>query len=537
MAHMYGAIPEGGRYELPPAIPNSMLYRVKQIQGVSKQILKLVPNSGQTSVGAGQKIIVSLPANSLVDLSTFEFNFTGQTQHNGNASASYNNNYVQTRFFPRNTASLIENLEIKINGQSRQNINQYGYLYNILYDYTCGDDANRKNRIGCNADPSNKAFYLKSGVRRRAGYPIGLYAVNGDNDWSCRDKDNYTIRQWLGILGGNASTTVIDTSIYGQVDIEITLAPAGVLILGAAIATATITALTTGTSEIGVATTGGSGTTGLVSSEGTSYSLSNIAFSITRYDMPSSYYDAVRSVLQSGATYKFYYPNYSCFQGIAASNKSGTTRFTLSTQSLDMVIGTFQIPNRDTQQQPMLGNITKKYVGTDAGQEFGSLDKTLNYALNSGQPVTLNNSKYFIRNGSGIKTCTWLCGNVRLAPENINEQFNGVLKAFNSQNDTLGGVYPGIQSIAHYQDQFYAHILSLNVSGEKDLYTVSGLNSSEIPISIGWEVVGGDALDNLDIGANGIFADTATTSCIPLLFACYSSHLEISAGRNVITMP
>jgi len=202
-----------------------------------------------------------------------------------------------------------------------------------------------------------------------------------------------------------------------------------------------------------------------------------------------------------------------------------------------MVIGTFQIPNRDTQQQPMLGNITKKYVGTDAGQEFGSLDKTLNYALNSGQPVTLNNSKYFIRNGSGIKTCTWLCGNVRLAPENINEQFNGVLKAFNSQNDTLGGVYPGIQSIAHYQDQFYAHILSLNVSGEKDLYTVSGLNSSEIPISIGWEVVGGDALDNLDIGANGIFADTATTSCIPLLFACYSSHLEISAGRKVITMP
>ena len=196
-----------------------MLYRVKQIQGVSKQLLKLVPNSGQTSVGAGQKIIVSLPANSLVDLSTFEFNFTGQTQHNGNASASYNTNYVQ---------------------------------------------------------------------------------------W-------LGIRQWLGILGGNASTNVIDTSIYGQVDIEITLAPAGVLMLGAAISTVTATALTAATSEIGVATTGGAGA-GAVAVEGTSYTLSNISFSITRYDMPSSYYDAVRSVLQSGATYKFYYPNYSCFQ-------------------------------------------------------------------------------------------------------------------------------------------------------------------------------------------------------------------------------
>ena len=134
MAHVYGEIPSGGNYSLPPAIPNAMLYRVKQIQGCSKQILKLVPNSGQTSIAAGQKIIVSLPPSAMVDLSTFEFNFTGQTQHGGNAAAGNQNNYVQTRFFPRNTASLIQNLEIKVNGQSRQNINEYGYLFNILYD-------------------------------------------------------------------------------------------------------------------------------------------------------------------------------------------------------------------------------------------------------------------------------------------------------------------------------------------------------------------------------------------------------------------
>ncbi len=56
------------------------------------------------------------------------FKLFGQTQRGGNASASYNNNYVQTRFFPRNTASLIQNLEIKVNGLSRQNINEYGLL-------------------------------------------------------------------------------------------------------------------------------------------------------------------------------------------------------------------------------------------------------------------------------------------------------------------------------------------------------------------------------------------------------------------------
>ncbi len=35
--------------------------------------------------------------------------------------------------------------------------------------------------------------------------------------------------------------------------------------------------------------------------------------------------------------------------------KGGTSRFNLSTQSLDMVISTFQVQDRGTQQAPVLG--------------------------------------------------------------------------------------------------------------------------------------------------------------------------------------
>ena len=99
----------------------------------------MVPTSGQISVSSDAKISFSLPPNFLVDLSTFEFNFTGRTQHGGHGPAwsttggtSTNAaNYVDKRYFPRNIASIIENLEIKINGMSRQSINQYNYLYNI----------------------------------------------------------------------------------------------------------------------------------------------------------------------------------------------------------------------------------------------------------------------------------------------------------------------------------------------------------------------------------------------------------------------
>jgi hypothetical protein len=79
MAASYSDVPPGGIVNVPPAIPSGMLYRVKQIQGVSKQTLKIVPLSGQLTASNGQKIIFTLPPNSLVDLSTFEMNFVGAT--------------------------------------------------------------------------------------------------------------------------------------------------------------------------------------------------------------------------------------------------------------------------------------------------------------------------------------------------------------------------------------------------------------------------------------------------------------------------
>ena len=556
MSVQYSDVPAGGLMSIPPAIPQGMLYRVKQIMGVSKQTLKMVPLSGQTTATNGQKIIVSLPPNSLVDLSTFEMNFVGTTQHRGNNVATNVANYVQKAYFPRNTASLIENLEIKINGQSRQNINQYGYIYNILHDFTCGHDAVAKNKIGCNSDPSLKAIWRIGQVARYAGFPLGC---TSDTSEGHLDRDNYTIRQWLGILGGNASTSIIDTSLYGDITIEITLAPSDVLMLSPATPALTTYASATN-NETGIATTLGT-TAALTASQGTGYTLSNIGFQIVRYDMPQSYYQAVAGVLEAGSVFKLYYPNYSSFMSTAqALPKGGTSRFNLSTQSLDMVISTFQVQDRGTQQAPILGLWGSSGVGCVPGDssfgfstatpstglaavsaavgEYGTYLKSFPFGLTVGWPKLLNNSKYFVRNGDGIQQCTYIVGNVRLIPETIPEQFNGVLRAWNAQNDVLGGLYPGIASLAHFQSQFYAHILSLNVTNEHDMYTVSGLNCSATPISIAWEVAGTSAAPaNIDRQAtsNGNIWATGATNATPIMIACYTSSLHVSSGRNVLT--
>jgi hypothetical protein len=192
-------------------------------------------------------------------------------------------------------------------------------------------------------------------------------------------------------------------------------------------------------------------------SQGTGYSLSNIGCQIVRYDMPQSYYQAVAGVLESGAVFKLFYPNYSVFMGTAQGlPKRGTARFKISTQSLDMVLSTFQVQDRGTQQAPILGLWSTNGVGSIPGDssfgcntgatntglvavasasgDYGTYTKSFNFGLIAGLGKTLNNSKYFVLNGDGISNCTYIVGNVRLIPEIIPEQFNDFLRAWNNSS-------------------------------------------------------------------------------------------------------
>ncbi len=107
-----------------------------------------------------------------------------------------------------------------------------------------------------------------------------------------------------------------------------------------------------------------------------------------------------------------------------------------------------------------------------------------------------NQSKYFVRNGTSLKQCRWGIGNVYFNYETIPEQFSNVLRAFNTQNDTLGGFHEGLTSLAAFQETYYAHILTLNVPGENDCFTISGLDASTLPTQVSWEYVGGEDVTN-----------------------------------------
>jgi hypothetical protein len=89
-------------------------------------------------------------------------------------------------------------------------------------------------------------------------------------------------------------------------------------------------------------------------------------------------------------------------------------------------------------------------------------------------------------------------------------------------------MYPGINSLGAFREHSYASICSLNIPGETEMYTISGLDTEQTPATIEWKVVAEDYTAT-DI--------TPAENCTPYLIAAYNSCLEIKAGRVVSLIP
>lgn len=508
-------------------LPSRMQYRFRELNKILKQTVTIIPNNGQSDVRDNDTIILELPHNSVVDLNTFIMEYTGETKHMGKTAGgpgNGENGYLGTRFFPRNSASIIEQLDVEINGQTRFTCNNYGLLYNTLFDYTAAQDSLNRRKVGENADPSSKFSYTQDTdgnelYLERRGYSIGFL-----NNGAARDKENYVIRSWLGLL--NPSTAIIDTNILGSVVIKIRLAPSSCLMLGAtsSAAAAEITAANSETGLTGDAVASGDA----FAAEDPGYTLKNVKFSIVRYDMPQEFYMGQAAKLGSGTVFKLWFPNYSIQScpSVAVGNKKGVNRTSISTRSLDWVLGTFRLPNYTTLAQP-LNSLPPAPSSTG---NVGQTKYTWEAQVRAGNRRLFNNSRYFARNGTSITDCTWVVGNSRYPSRTLQQQFDGLLQHFNFQNDQgSGGMYPGIQSIHHFKETFYGDLLSLNCNQSETDFVISGLDTQETPLQITWEV---NSKEVTAFGNAPLFTDE-THLCTPYLICGYTSCLEIAGNRQV----
>jgi len=500
-------------------LPTRMQFRFREINKIEKTTVNLRPSNGQAPVKAGDTIIVELPFNSVLDLTTLIMEFDGETTPGGKNNTGAIN-HRQTRFFPRNTASIIEQLDIEVNGQSRFTLNNYGFLYNTLFDLTAAQDSLNRRKVGENADPSSKYYVVGNDIKERRGYSIGNLA-----DDSAADKDHYVIRSWLGLL--TPSTSIIDTTLLGSVVVKIRLAPPTCLMVGA-VNNSNITGVTQydPTDETGAAVTGVPTDNVAIQADAADYTLKDIKFSIVRYNMPADFYASEASKLRSGAVFKLWFSNYSiqACPAVRANNKQGVNRTSISTRSLDWVMGTFRLPNYDTIEAPL----NSLLPSPSSFGPTGASKHTWESQVRNGLRRLFNNSRYFCRNGSSITKTEWKIGFADHPSRDMSQQFDHVLQHFNIQNDQgAGGMYPGIQSLNHFKETFYCDIFSATCNQSETDYVIAGLNTQETPLQITW-TVHSEATGIIDTLIPDI-----SKECTPYLICGYTSCLEIRGGRQI----
>ena len=87
------------------------------------------------------------------------------------------------------------------------------------------------------------------------------------------------------------------------------------------------------------------------------------------------------------------------FTGTPTTSRNQTHRITAASECLNWVVNTFQLNDRETQQQ-----VVNTLISPQATGEVGAYQATFDSQVASSLPRTSNNSCYFVRNGSKIRT-------------------------------------------------------------------------------------------------------------------------------------
>ena len=186
-------------------LPPNLSFVAKQMSNYSRNRFRLETNSTKNVVTAGDVITVNLPESALLDMKSFRWVFNASSV----APASTATNLS---FFPSNMQSLIERVEIYINGVQVQNgCAQYNTLCQVL----------KLGRSNNDRNDSIENCLSKSHIT-----DIGASAANTidpPTNVSC------VIDKWYGFLN-ETSTRFLDTSLLGQIQIRITLATEKVMI-------------------------------------------------------------------------------------------------------------------------------------------------------------------------------------------------------------------------------------------------------------------------------------------------------------------
>jgi hypothetical protein len=488
--------------DLTSGFPKNLSYSLKQLNGFSKQNIKVLSDRLGSSATASDIIKFRLPPNSLVDTRTLAIYFDLTATTTGTVAG------VEAHF-PRYSSAIIQQLNVYINNSLVSTINDYNLLYSTIADMSYGGENTSKRALE-NYDPSIIPRVPAAGDDAKYFINAKQATKSGTGSDTTR---SFCINNFLGVLNQN-STNVWDTADLGDVIIELRLAPGAIL--------------------FGSAPSGGAAAfTGSCS-----YTINNIRMTMSRISFNSSEYYELKAakLLESGLMIAF--QDFYSVRG-TLTTKSGNVswNYNVNANSLDYILATGQRSDFNSNDYLVLttgstGLTDANYADTGAAyiaatgrnltfNEAMAFQTTLATSATRADGDFFNNSKYFQRKFSWFKTGQWTINSVCVDayPKPPEEVFTESLIALGMKHlDTGSSIHPGCLNLQAFLKYYFCHILSLqNISGDSQ-YWRSGLNGNAASINVQY---------------NAIFDATATDSIYPIFFNALTKVLNISAGRVI----
>ena len=303
----------------------SLTFFLDRMQGYSTNIFKLESHSKDEAT-AGDVIVFDMPSNAIINLRSFKVFF------NANASTVAGKG---ARLPP--VQDLFERVEVSVGGII---LSQGTNFVNVLTEAKKALEGDHTDVAMGHPDYVREVSYVNKKALATTANETYTIANHGNDPLFCVDR-------FEGFLG-TAEPRLLDTSILPEIRVRITLASNNVL--------STVAAVTLGkasgsfSDESGTANSSGPGPSNAPVT-GAEYKLSQIHATIECIGLADQTYDNMIAAMMSQQGFlEIPYKSYDCFQDM----HTGSSRFTVSTQSLDRVWVAWRDANFNSQDTPLI---------------------------------------------------------------------------------------------------------------------------------------------------------------------------------------
>ena len=220
------------RSQYPAVLPVQITERIKNIDNVYKiNNIKLTPiNKSYPLVSTeAPRCEIYFPSDSVLNLENAILQANITFNHLGNGGADRANNYVQGLYAPRyGLASLIQEMNVYINGIQASSTKQYNFIHNWIRDWIGSFDVEINEGLNDCQDPSIVYTRPTAGgmggyIVPKRGFPICVWNDDAaNNDINARQRMDYhlNLSDSVGFFA-EGSSKILNTAILGEIKLEI----------------------------------------------------------------------------------------------------------------------------------------------------------------------------------------------------------------------------------------------------------------------------------------------------------------------------